>query len=126
MPLKFIVFPEDGYYIAGFVGAIADRDMLDDYKSFFVSNEWFPGLNELTDLSEVDASQVTADGVANLALMIKDHFQQHKFSPKVAVYAPHDLPCGLARMYSTAADAIETHEVFRDLAEARAWLLATP
>ena len=125
MPLKFIVFPDDGYYITRFVGAITDRDMLDDYKSFFVSNEWFPGLNELTDLSGADAFQVTADGVANLALMIKNHFEQHNFSPKVAVYAPHELPYGLARMYSTEADDIETHEVFRDLTEARAWLLAT-
>ena len=123
MPITFSVYPNQGYYIAKFVGIVTDREMLDDYKRFFSSDEWVPGLNELTDISAADVTQVTSNGVRDLANLIEGIFRQHNSSPKVAVYAPHDLPYGLSRMYSVEAERFELHEVFRDLAEAKAWLL---
>ena len=122
MPVKFTVHPDDGYYLAKFVGKISDSEMLNDFRRFFSGDKWIPGLNELADISEADVTGITADGVNKLAMLIENIFQQYGISPKVAVYAPHDLPYGLARMYSVSAEKFETHDVFRDLDEAKAWL----
>jgi hypothetical protein len=42
---------------------------------------------------------------------------------KVAVYSPHDLPFGLARMYEGMSDeSIQKLYVFRERDEAEKWL----
>jgi hypothetical protein len=122
MPIIFSVHPNDGYSIARFVGVITDTEMLDHFKRFFASDDWIPGLNELADIRQADVSQVTSDGVRNLANLIEGIFQQHDISPKVAVYAPHDLPYGWSRMYSVEAERFESYVVFRDFAEAKSRL----
>lgn len=122
MPIKFNVYPNDGYYISKSRGAITDAGMLDDYRRFFAGDEWIPGMNELADLSEADVTQVTIDGVNKLAELIEGIFQQHDILPRVAVFAPNDLSYGLSRMYSVKAERFESLKVFRDLIEARAWL----
>jgi hypothetical protein len=81
-------------------------------------------MKELADLSEADLTEITADGVWNLARMVEELFRPHNIFPKVAVYAPNDLDYGMARIYSAHAEKFEAHRVFRDFDEARAWLLA--
>jgi hypothetical protein len=122
MPIKFTVYSNDGYYVSKSIGSITDTEMLDDYGRFFASDEWIPGMNELADISETDVAQITKDGVKDLAGLIEGIFRQHETFPRVAVYAPNDLPYGLSRMYSVEAERFESIKVFRDLDEARAWL----
>lgn len=122
MPIEFTAHPNDGFYISKSIGAITDAEMLDGYMRFFASDEWVPGMNELADISESDVTQVTTGGMENLAMLIQEIFRKHVISPKVAVYAPSDLPYGLSRMYAVFAEEYEFIEVFRNLAEARAWL----
>lgn len=123
MPIKFNVYPHEGYYIARFTGVITDSELLDDFRRFFTGSEWFPGLNELADISLADVNHVTTDGVKKLAKLIGGIVRLHDFSPRVAVYAPNDLPYGLSRIYSAEATSFETHKVFRNYDDARAWLL---
>jgi hypothetical protein len=114
------------YYESKFEGTITDSIMLEDFRAFFASSDWVPEHNELADLSEADLSNVTPDGIKGLASFIKLTFQSKGISPKVAVFAPNDLPFGLARMYSVPAEDFETHMVFRDLNEAKLWLHTSP
>jgi hypothetical protein len=100
--------------------------MLNDYRAFFASSDWVPGHNELVDLCDADLSKVTPGGLRDLASIVKQIFQSKDVSPKVAVYAPNDLPFGLARMYSVPAEDFETQMVFRDLNEAMVWLHTSP
>ncbi|MDP6634984.1 MAG: hypothetical protein QGG42_08815 [Phycisphaerae bacterium] len=122
MPIIFTVHPDDGYYTAKYIGVVTDTGMMEDFRSFLSSGDWYPGLNELADLSEADVSAVTMPGIKNLSALIAGILQEHNFSPRVAVYAPRDLPYGLARVYSVHAETFETHCVFRDITEAREWL----
>ncbi len=123
MPIEFTVYPNEGFYISKSIGAINDAEMLDAYRRFFACDKWVPGMNELADISETDASQISESGLRNLAGQIERFFLQHNIFPKVAVYAPFDLSYGLSRMYSVFAEGFETVEVFRDLSEAKAWLV---
>ena len=122
MPIKITVYPDEGYYISKYVGSITDKEMQDVFRRFFTSDEWVPGMSELADISEADLTEITSDGLNNLAGMVQEIFRQHKFHMKVAVYAPHNLGYGMARVYSVHAEKFESHKVFRDLDAAKAWL----
>jgi hypothetical protein len=61
--------------------------------------------------------------VKKLARLIEGTFRKHGIFPRVAVYAPYDLPYGLSKVYSVESESFESVEVFRNLAEAKAWLL---
>ena len=123
MSINITVYPDEGYYISKYVGTITDMEMMDVFRRFFTSDEWVPGMSELADISEADLTEITSKGLSNLADMVEKIFSQHNISMRVAVYAPHDLGYGMARVYSTHAERFETHEVFRDLDEAKEWLL---
>ncbi len=123
MPIKITVYPDEGYYISKYTGTITDKEMQDVFRRFFTSVEWVPGMSELADISEADLTEITSDGLNNLAGMVQEIFRQHNFHMKVAVYAPHDFGYGMARVYSVHAEEFETHEVFRDIDEAKKWLL---
>lgn len=125
MPIKITAYPDEGYYISKYVGTITDMEMMDVFKRFFASDEWVPGMSELADISDADLNEITSDGLLKLANMVEGIFRQHKFSMRVAVYAPHDLGYGMARVYSVHAERFESHKVFRDFDEAKVWLLSS-
>ncbi len=122
MPITFEVIHEAGYYLARWRGRITDQELLEDYKSFFESGDWVPGHNSLADLSELDATDLSSDALRALAALVRRTFAPHGIQPKIAAYAPYDLPFGLARMYSVKVEAFESFRPFRDRDEALAWL----
>ena len=79
-------------------------------------------MSELADLSGADLRDVTSSGIYALARMMESVTREHGSNPRVAVYAPRDLPYGLAMIFSAQAERFETHRVFRDIEEAEAWL----
>lgn len=123
MPIKITVYADEGYYLSRYIGTITDKEMQDVYSRFYTSAEWVPGMNELADISEADISEITSAGLEKLAKIVQEIFKQHHFHMKVAVYAPHDLGFGMARVYSVHAESFESHKVFRNFDEAKAWLL---
>ena len=122
MRISFDVNHDESYYKVKWQGRINNVDLVNAYRSFFESREWVPGYDSFVDLSEFDASNITANGVLSLASLVKETFASHNINPKIAVYAPQDLPYGLSRQYSVGVDSIESHEVFRDKNEALKWL----
>jgi len=122
MPILFEVNHDDSYYIAKWEGRVTDKSLSDGYRAFFESQEWVPGYDSLVDLSELDATDITQTGLQHLAELVKSTFAPHGIHPRIAVYAPHDLPYGLSRMYSAGVESFETHRTFRDKSEALEWL----
>lgn len=63
MPISFTINHEQGYFISKYVGKLTDDELVESYKNFSEGDDWIPGLNELADLSEMDATIVTTDGI---------------------------------------------------------------
>ena len=82
-------------------------------------------MDELVDLSDADMSQVTPEGLAGLADEIIQVFEEYNVTTyKTAVFSPHDLPFGFARLYEAYTfESPETVQVFRERDEALNWLL---
>ncbi len=113
---------KESYYLAKWQGRITDAVLLKAYEDFFKSTEWVPGHDSLVDQSELDATELTSYGLQSLQSLVKRTFAPHNIHPKIAVYAIHDLPYGLSRMYSARVEDYESHAVFREKTEAIKWL----
>ena len=124
MSITFTINHKDGYFVSSLKGSVTDDELLNSIKSFYESELWIPGMNELFDLSEGDASQITAEGLERLAVYTEQMYRKNEVEfMKTAVYAPKDLPFGLSRMYEVMiAESPEHFHVFRDLDKAKRWL----
>ncbi|HKJ24948.1 MAG TPA: STAS/SEC14 domain-containing protein [Myxococcota bacterium] len=81
-----------------------------------------PGYRAWFDLSEADPGDLGA-GFVRRAADVAQRFDERAGGIRIAVLAPGDLVFGLARMYSMMVDTLQREvRVFRDAAEARAWL----
>lgn len=124
MSITFRINHKDNYFVSSFKGLVTDAELLNSFKAFYESEQWVPGMNELTDLSEGDGSQLTIDGLQRLAIFTEQIFKKNaiKFS-KTAVYAPEDLSFGLSRMYEGMIyESPENFQVFRNIEKAKSWL----
>ena len=122
LPISFEVNHDESYYIAKWQDGLTDAILVNAYKAFFESQEWIQGYDSFTDLSEWDELGITGNGLRSLATLVEKTFAPHSIHPKIAVYAPHDLPFELSRIYSVGVDTFETHKVFRDKNDALKWL----
>ncbi len=123
MTIHFAVNPSDTYFVSTLTGKVRDTDLVEAYRDFLDSGPWHAGLMELVDLEGADLSEVTADGLRKLTEVMTSSLDAENATVATAIYAPHDLPFGLARMYQAFADeSPESVRVFRDLDEARTWI----
>ncbi len=122
MGVEFTIIQEKGYYLSKFIGKVTDKELLESYKNFFMDGGWIPGLNELADLSDLDSTELTSQGLEKLSDFIENKCKSFNVRPKSAVFAPRDLEFGLARMYEARANIFEDNRVFRDKQEAINWL----
>lgn len=124
MPITFRINKSAGYYIAHWAGKISSTEILSSYQSFYKSNEWVPGMNELADLSEADLTCVESERFVELATYTEQFYKDNAVnSVRAAVYCPNDLPYGLARIYQAwVDDSPEKISVFRKFHDAVSWL----
>lgn len=124
MSISFTINHEQGYFISKYVGKLTDNELIESWKNFLEGDDWVPGLNELADLSEMDATMVTMDGINRLMRYVGSIYEKHGLNTIiVGVYAPRDLPFGLARMYEFIAnESPEEICVFRTMQEAESWV----
>lgn len=124
MPITFTTEKENGYFVSKYEGVLFDKDLIPPWREYLEKPDWDPTLNELCDLSQADLNGVTTQGIINFSKYSSFVYSSRAVEDvKVAVYAPHDLPFGLARMYeSRSVESPEKLCIFRDLEEAKAWL----
>jgi len=123
MAITFTI--NQNYFTCKYEGRITNDEALDEWKKFLEGEAWIPAQNELADLSRAQLNDVTVEGLTNLANYIESIYTKNNIEhKKVAVYAPNDLPFGIARMYSAYADeSPELVHVFRVKEEAIQWLV---
>ena len=124
MPIEFKVFKKENYFISTWSGKVTDTEAIKKFKEFYNGPEYAPSMHELSDLSQFDFSSISSEGLINMAkanqIMLEE---QNVTNMKTAVYSPHDLQFGMARIYEAwSADSPETIQIFRDLHAAEAWL----
>ena len=124
MPITFTPNPEEGYFVSKFTGKVTDDEFLDSYKEYYNNEHWIPLLKELADFSECESPLLTTGGLDRLANYIKALFIERGITTfQTAVYAPNDLPFGIARIYEAMTiGSPESVMVFRQLNEAISWL----
>ena len=127
MKITFQIFPEENYFISKYTGQITPEYLLESWKEFIKYSAWKPGLYEITDLSSADVTKLDGNTLATLSSYINSVYEAHAISEiKVAVYAPRDLPFGMARMYEAYAnESTELVKVFRDKQKAIEWIKDT-
>lgn len=125
MPIHFTKDENENYFITKFVGQVTDSEMIDAYKGFIESDDWNSQLDELVDLSELNAIDITSNGLERLGSYFSFSLKKREASPIVSIYAPSHLSYGLSRMYTVIAENYATLRVFRDRQEAKAWLEET-
>ncbi|SHO53485.1 hypothetical protein [Desulfopila aestuarii] len=125
MGILFNSFKEQNYFLSKWSGKITDREMLDEYARFFSSEDWVPGMNELSDVAEVDMTDISPTGVLDLKVYTEKTYSEHNVDKmKTAIYCSDALPYGIATVYqSLAEDSPEDVRVFLDFDEAKEWLL---
>jgi hypothetical protein len=125
LPITNRIFPADGYFVSHWEGRIHAHELIPAFEALMRQDDWKPGLNELADLSAADASGLQARDFLRLAAWATEqHRKEGVTGVRIAVYAPENLPFGLARVYEMAGEAedLATTRVFRSLEEAEAWL----
>lgn len=78
MPINFELNKEGGYYIVSYIGQLTDADMINGWKEIFKQPNFSLELNELTDVSEIDASKLTAIGMREFAKFINSNRRNKK------------------------------------------------
>ena len=128
MPITFQVNAKENYFISELRGNISDQELVDSFTAFYESDQWSPGMNELTMLCVAEESNITKEGLMRLAIVTTKFFKKHHIQEThTAVYAPDDLTFGVSRMYEMMIkDSPETYHIFRDLDEAKLWLASLP
>ena len=124
MPITFSRNDDEGYLEIKYKGQISDSELLNAYKSYFGSDEAIPVLNDLTDLSEADLTNLSSDAIQKLAEYITRSYKRSGInSLKTAIYAPDSLKYGLSRMYEAISYETPQHiEIFEDRQAAIQWL----
>ena len=131
MPLEIRVEPTKRLRYAVARGRLTDRDLLEAWGDALADPSYDPALDSLVDMSEADSFEVTPEGAQRLAdvMVMCAKEPPPGTRPRVALVAPTDVAFGMARMYQSiraSGGAPSEHRVFREMAEARAWLGLEP
>ena len=124
MPITFERNHDDGYLEIKYKGQISDSELINSYKSYFSSDDAIPVLNDLTDLSEADLTNLSTDAIRELAdYIIRLYKETGIKSLKTAIYAPESLQFGLSRIYNAISfENPQDMKLFRDREKAIQWL----
>lgn len=127
MPIAWKIDPDHKVVLVRAEGAVGDADLLDLARRLAADPRVRSGVHELVDVRDADLSAVSSEALREMAAT----FAAHDTGPtgaRIAVVAWRDAAYGLSRMYQAyRGDEIPAElSVFRDMAEARAWLGLPP
>jgi hypothetical protein len=117
MSVLFRVDPVAGVVFTTFMGVVTVDDFAAYARVLATDPDFQPTFGELLDATAVQSVAAGSD-------FLRDAARGSVFAPgaRRAVIAPTDLTYGIARMMQQVYGGPATIEVFRDRAEARAWL----
>ena len=120
--IRFSVDPLKCLRISTFSGTVDDQELIDTFQNLFATPGYDTRLHDLADLRDVEVLKVSPAGVQRLA-RLRAPGDPLKIPTKLAIVAPTPYLFGMARMYELLrTDALGKIHVFRELAQAEAWL----
>jgi hypothetical protein len=126
MPISYRIDVDRQRVLTRAWGVLTDDDILLHKARLLADPAFRPGMRQLSDISGIDRLAVTAAGVQAMVAHDAKHAARLQGS-RLALVVPADASFGMARMYQSLGDGnAEGVGVFRTIAEAEAWLDATP
>jgi hypothetical protein len=124
VPISYQIDEARGLVLTTATAVLTDADILGLKARLLADSRWSPGMRELADVRAIDRLEVTAVGVRRMAghdAAVGPAIRSYR----LAIVVPRDEVYGMARMYQMLTESAVPHVgVFRDLAEAEAWLAA--
>ena len=123
MPISYHIDEGKGLVVTTATGTLTDSDILQLKARLVADPRWKPGMRELSDVRLIDRLEVTTEGVRQM--MMRDRLDAAALaSYRLAIVVAHELAYGMARMYQILTEqSIPNVRVFRDLEEAKSWLV---
>lgn len=124
MSIRFKVDRAAGIYVCTLVGVFAESDIRAAYSTFYTTPDFDAGLDRLIDLSRADLAGIPESAFDVMARRAAGVMLSHgRQGLRTAFVVPDDANYAQIEHYKRFAEpAIETVELFRDVAAARRWL----
>ena len=122
MPITYRIDKEQDVILTTATGVLTDDELLDHKRALAADPGFSPDMRQLSDVRGVERLEVSPEGVRLMVALDRDHADRLG-DWKLAIVTTADFVFGTARMYQSMTDEQTEHvQVFRDMAEARAWL----
>jgi hypothetical protein len=126
MPIRMTIERDTGLIRTSASGRVTGRDLVEYYRRLRAHPDFRSTLNEIFDVTQVDAIDVSADDVRRLS-SVTEEFTSRGVPVKVAIIAPGDLEFGMSRMYEMLqVQSVNTLKVFRERSDAEDWIFGRP
>jgi hypothetical protein len=123
MPITYHIDPEGDLVLVTCSGVVTDNEFPQFREQLMNDPHFHPGMKELADFRSVERYELTMDGFIDFIENEKAYISRLK-DYKIAVVTSSDLHFGFTRMYmSMMSDQLGDVQVFRDIEEAKTWLL---
>ena len=120
--IRFSIDADVRTRVAEFTGTVDDAELLGSYAELTTNPDYDESLDDLVDLRGLERLDVSSESIRRLVSMFTP-LDGVAPNTRLAIVAPRDDVFGMARMYQILrSDAPEEIAVFRDRAEADAWL----
>lgn len=127
MPIHYTIYADLRLVITRFTGRVTDAEFVELYAALMADDDYGLGTNELADLRDVDALDVSAAALRRVEEITEDRYAGSDASFRTAILASRDHPYGIGRMYEVfAEDGPEHVRVCRDPGTALSWLGLDP
>ena len=122
MPITYRIDQARGLILTTASGTLTDEEVL-ELKASLVNDPHFkPGMKELADIRNIDRLDVSPAGIHAMVQHDAEHADAVA-SHRLALVLPGDFAFGTGRMYEQlTGSTVDRVAVFRDMAEAEAWL----
>lgn len=122
--MDFSIVPRDAYLEVSFSGRPTPEDYNKYFDALFEHDAWKSGMSVLTDNTDLDARDVTAQEVRDIADVCTQRSSELG-AARTAILVENDLEYGMVRMWSVFVEGEWDVElaIFRTRNEAIEWLL---
>lgn len=127
MPIATQIESATGLRIHKVTGSLTFTELRETLQALYASPDFRPEQNALWDLRDSVLTTFTTAQVREIVEPVRSHWGT-RGAPRAALVVCRDADFGMARMYELQLDVEGTAEVrvFRDLEEARVWVLEEP
>ena len=124
MAIEYTIDRNAGLILTRASGTLTDAELLTFKRQLTSDPDFRPGMKELSDVRNVQRFEVTSHGIT--CLVGQDQADGPKIlGHRLAIVATDDAIFGMARMYQALTEkTMQNVRVFRDVGQAKAWLVS--